>query len=75
MAARRKYPWELWFSRPRVVIVRGIDYDCSQATMVQSIRNAASIRGVGVGVQDKGTAISIEVRNALPHPDPPPVPV
>src|ERR1700681_2725127 len=39
---QQKYPWEEWFERRRVVLMRGEDYRCSQSTMAQTIRNAAS---------------------------------
>jgi hypothetical protein len=65
MAAHRKYPWEQWFGRPSTVLVRGIDYQCSQSTMVQTIRNNASARGLRVQPTDKGTEILIEVRGAV----------
>ncbi len=61
MAARRKYPWEDWFAAGDVTIIRGLDYDCSQATMVQTIRNNASTRGLYVSVIDLGNVIRIEV--------------
>lgn len=57
---RRKYPWERWFSCRRTVILRGVDYHCSQATMSQTIRNNASARGLSVRVTDTGTEITIE---------------
>ena len=58
---RRLYPWEEWFARPRTVLLRRIHYHCSQAAMVQMIRNNASARGVRVRPIDNGISITIEV--------------
>lgn len=61
MAAKRKYCWEEWFGVPRTVLVRGIDYLCSQSTMCGMIRNNASQRGMRVRVVDRDDTIVIEV--------------
>ncbi len=61
--AHRKYNWEDWFSRAEVIIVYGVDYHCSQSTMVQTIRNEASKRGLRVSVIDAGNEIYIGVRH------------
>lgn len=68
---RQKYKWELWFVRDKTVIRRGVDYDCSQSSMCQSIRNAATKHGVRVHLKDDGDAITIEVRGETPHTDTP----
>ena len=78
MAARRKYQWEEWFSRPRTVLVRGIDYHCSQTSMSTATRNAASKIGVGVRLVDTGDKIIINVhklrrRHAISNTDTTPV--
>ncbi len=52
MAAHRKYPWEVWFSQPRTVLVRGRDYDIDNLMMWQTIKNNASKYGVRVKVID-----------------------
>ena len=61
MAAKRKYGWEQWFSRPRTVLVRGIDYHCSQSAMCSMIRNNASLRSVKVRLTDASETVIIEV--------------
>lgn len=60
---QRKYHWDEWFSKPRTVLLRNVHYDCSQSTMVQSIRNEASTRGLRVKILDctSGTEIVFEV--------------
>ena len=77
MAAKRKYPWERWFAQARTIVVRGIDYECSQSAMVQAIRNNASTRGVSIRVRDVGHAIVIErggeTNGKVLHPDQTPV--
>lgn len=78
MAARRKYNWEEWFERDLTVLLRGSDYHCSQSTMVQTVRNNASQRGVRVRVTDTDDSVVIRVvgrTHALPHTDSATVPV
>ena len=66
----RKYQWEQWFEQPQTVLVRGVDYHCSQTTMSGMIRNNASRRGVRTRLIDNGDSIIIEVVNlAIPHSD------
>ena len=67
MAATRKYMWEEWFGRPLTLVVQGVDYQCSQSTMVAQIRNCASRRGVRVRLTDVGDSIVIEVVSEIPH--------
>lgn len=59
MGAKAKYPWYAWFERPRVEIVRGVDYTCSQSSMAQTIRNNASMRKLRVSIQDTGNGFII----------------
>jgi hypothetical protein len=58
---RRKYKWEEWFGRNFMLLVSGVHYNCSQSTMVQTIRNNASKRGLSVQIRDIGTAITVKV--------------
>ncbi len=73
MAAKRKYRWEEWFAAPRTVLVRGVDYHCSQSALCGTIRNNASRRGLRVRLTDTGNTVIIEVMGAVYHPDPTPV--
>lgn len=66
---KRIYQWEQWFERPRTVLVRGVDYHCSQTTMSGMVRNNASRRGVRTRITDDGKSITIEVTGAVPHTD------
>ena len=68
VAALRKYPWERWFTKSRIILIRGIDYHCSQSTMAQTIRNNASSRGLKVRLRDIGEAIVVQT-DAFPHTD------
>lgn len=61
MAASRKYPWEVWFNRARTILLRGQHYSVSQSSMIQIIRNNASLYGVRVRLQDLGDSIVIQV--------------
>lgn len=58
---RKKYPWNEWFAQPRTILLRGVDYDCSQSTMAQTVRNNASSRGLSVRITDTGTEIIVDV--------------
>jgi len=58
---RRKYPWEEWFSKPRTVIKRGLDYEISQSMMYLTVMNNARARKVRIKCEDTGIAIVINV--------------
>ena len=61
VAAKRKYRWEEWFTRGRCVLVRGIDYKCSQSCMCATVRNNASRMGLRLRVIDNGDSLDVEV--------------
>ena len=67
MAAKRKYKWEEWFDQSRTVLVRGVDYHCSQSSMAGAIRNSASQRGARVHLTDTGDSIIVEVVDEIPY--------
>lgn len=70
MPAKRKYRWEEWFGQPETVIVRGVDYYCSQAIMWQQVRTNAYLRGVRVKVTDLNDRLVINViDNEVPYTD------
>ena len=58
---KRKYPWEKWFGDGFAVVMRGVDYHCSQSIMVQIIRNRASSLGLKLNIVDTGTEIILTV--------------
>ena len=61
-----KYDWDRLFRRQRFTLWRGDDYTCSQSSMAQQIRNAASLRCVRVRVvevQDDGGGFTVMVMN------------
>lgn len=66
MGRKRLYPWETWLSRKRFTIRQGRDYVCSQATMSQSIRNAACQAGLKAHVVElvKGLTVLLEREKA-----------
>ena len=57
----RKYFWDRWFGGAPTTIVRGVDYHCSQSTMVATVRNSASMRHLRVKLVDNGDSIVIQV--------------
>lgn len=56
------YAWDRWFGKDEFRLVRGVDYQCSQSTMCQSVRNAASKRGIRVSIRDNGNGIVVRVK-------------
>lgn len=46
------YDWDKWFARRRFRLLRGTHYFCSQSTMSQQIRNAATKRGLQVSITE-----------------------
>ena len=61
MAAKKLYPWDAWFARGRFEIRAKTDYRCSQGSMSQQIRNAASVRGLTVSIVERQGMFSVEV--------------
>lgn len=49
-----KYPWDQWFRGDHTILVWGVDYYCSQSSMVQTIRNKASSLGLRLEFQSAG---------------------
>lgn len=62
MAAKRIYSWDDWFSLDAFVVRRGDDFSCSMSAMSQQIRDAASVRGLSVHLDDIEDEIMVKVR-------------
>jgi hypothetical protein len=67
-----RYPWHLWFSRRKTLLVQGRDYSCRTDTMAQAIRFAAGPRRFDLGkknvrliLNDDLTTITIEINRPL----------
>ncbi len=54
-----KYDWGTWFKRTKFVLRQGRQYICSQANMVQQVRNEAHKRGRKASVRDLGDRIEV----------------
>lgn len=57
------YDWGDWFAHRRFTLHKGMDYDCSQSSISQQVRNAASERGLRVSViegEDSVTVVVVE---------------
>ena len=63
------YLWDEWFGHETFELYYGRDYDCSQSSMYQQIRNAASTRGLKVIVVDQNTHFVIVVKQRAPIED------
>lgn len=61
------YPWVRWFSKRRVRLRQGVDYQVGTGSMMGQIRTKASGYGVSVslfeGTDHRGTWIMLEVKN------------
>ena len=44
------YPWDVWFRRERFSLQRGRHYQCSTGSMIQQLRNAASVREMPIRI-------------------------
>lgn len=58
-----RYPWDDWFDRGIVTLVRGRHYLCRTDSMVQMVRFAAADRNllVNTTIADDGSSISFAV--------------
>jgi hypothetical protein len=45
------YPWDTWFKRNSITLLRGTHYNCPTVSMGQQIRSAAYKRKVGVTIK------------------------
>lgn len=63
MTAKR-YKWDDWFALRKFILRRGEQYSCSQSSMAQQIRNAASNRNLRVKITDQEHQLVIEVEGS-----------
>lgn len=57
----KKYDWDEWFGRPKFVVRKGRDFDCSMTSMAQQIRSEASLRGVPISIAEKRGSLAVNV--------------
>ncbi|MCK9568781.1 hypothetical protein M0R72_07565 [Candidatus Pacearchaeota archaeon] len=57
---RRRYPWNAWFKKRRVLIKHKKDFDCQPHGMAQQIRNEACKRGISVSISIDNGFIAFE---------------
>lgn len=51
-----RYPWDKWFKKNKLVLVRGKHYECQPHSMGVQVRDAATKRDLEVSVEiDEGT--------------------
>jgi hypothetical protein len=58
---KRRYDWDDWLSKRKFTLRRGVHYDCTQSSIVQQVRNAATARGVAVRPSDEGDRVVVFV--------------
>lgn len=54
-----KYPFDSWFAQGKVVLVKGRDYHCSNASFISQLRSAASKRGMALRIAEIGEVITV----------------
>lgn len=59
--SRLAYPWSSWLGQEQVTLWQGSDYDCSQMSFAQQVRNAAVKMKLKVRVEDGGDHFRIFV--------------
>ena len=63
---RGKYHWDEWLtSFDEIVLYKGLDYFCSQSTMVNMARIEASRRRLSICIDDTDFSLRITVRGTL----------
>lgn len=63
----RLYDWKALFKKRRFTLEQGTDYTCSQASMTQQIRTAASDRGLSVSVVEGPGSLTVVVTKRENH--------
>jgi hypothetical protein len=48
----RRYIWDDWFALKRFTLTKGLHYMCSQSSICQQIRDAASDRKISVSISE-----------------------
>lgn len=63
----RRYPWDEWFGRGAVALVRGVDFNGRSDTFVQLVRRAAVARRLSLVVRQSagGEVVSVTVVGRL----------
>lgn len=50
-----RYPWDKWFKKNKLVLLRGKHYECQPHSMGVQVRDAATKRGLQISVEvDEG---------------------
>lgn len=58
-----RYPWDKWFKKDKIVLVRGTHYHCQPHSMGVQVRDAAKKRDLDVSVSiSEGTITAIVYR-------------
>lgn len=60
----RKYPWDRWLRRRRLVLTRGVQFHCEPHGMAQQVRNAAAKRNKRVSININGSTVRVEISRA-----------
>lgn len=55
------YPWDKWLARGDFSVVRGKQFHCSTAGMVQMIRSRVSERGLSSSIHVVGDTIQVRI--------------
>lgn len=63
---KKQYDWELWFREGGKTLVRGEDYRCGTASLIQQARNFAAMNGYKISISElsKGFRFTVTDRPA-----------
>jgi hypothetical protein len=65
--SNKRYNWPALFSQgERFTLVRGQDYHCSQSSIVQQLRNAASRAKITLHIEDLGDKVLVSKKVLTP---------
>lgn len=64
---RSRYHWDHLFCNKVFTLHKYKDYDCSQSSICQQVRNAASQRGLSIEIFDSGAHVEVYVMSIDPE--------
>ncbi len=57
-----RYPWDEWFERGSITLIRGYDYFGPSYGFAGTARNAAAKRGIKLSVEIEESSVTITVK-------------
>lgn len=63
---RVRYPWEDWFSRKKITLIRGKHFFCQPHSMAQQIRNEARLYWVSISIEINDDTVTATITQEEP---------